>query len=132
MKRFKFINIFLIITLTLSLILSGCSSKDINEDTTVNIEQEEEINQNNIEGEIEEGTEEEVNLSEDLKEGNQEEELEEEGQVKQKQESENKKEEESGSVKKSNDEAESVSFELGAPMLGNESTELIYPLASIR
>lgn len=107
MKRFKFINIFLIITLTLSLILSGCGSKDENEDTTVNIEQEEEIGHKDIEDGTEKETKEEVDLSEDLEKGGQEEELEKEDQVKQNLESENKKEEESESVKKTNDEVES-------------------------
>lgn len=86
--------------------LSGCNSKNDNEETPVDIEQEEEISQKDIEDITEENIDEEADISQDLEDKGEEEQIE-EGPVEHNEESENKNEEASQSVEKSNEEVES-------------------------
>lgn len=68
MKRFKLINLLTIIILTISLMLTGCRSKDKDEDVSTKIEQEEEIGKVEMEEEMDLETEDEPPLVEESEE----------------------------------------------------------------
>ena len=96
MRKFKTINLFIIIILAISLSLSGCNSKREKNETKVNMDEKQEINQ----VEIEEETREEADTKEELEEKEQEQE--------ENQEDKDKKEESPQNTEKPTEKAETT------------------------
>ena len=96
MRKFKTINLFIIIILAISLSLSGCNSKKEKNEIKVNMDEKQEINQ----VEIEEETREEADTKEELEEKEQEQE--------ENQEDKDKKEESPQNTEKPTEKVETV------------------------